>query len=449
LVDSFCPMAEEKGITLQYVTQVEEAEYLFDADKWSKIVNNLLSNAIKFTPTGGRVAVNLKQLETPGQNAASQQLLKQVQLIVEDTGIGIPADKQEHIFDRFYQVDNSQTRSFEGTGIGLSLVKELVDLLQGQIILTSQPGTGTTFIVVLPILKAALDDSTPLAQVPELVASLPAMENFTDNLQENQNRLNPNPEAPLILVVEDNKDLREFMVNELAGTYRVLTATNGEEGWQLTKQELPEVVISDIMMPVMDGYTLTEHIKTNVATNHIAIILLTAKAAQESKVTGLGLGADDYLTKPFHLPELKLRLRNLLDHQQKLRQYYQQQLSSPEVVSPMESVQDKFLQMLYQVLEDQLDNSKFDVDELADATAMSRRTLHRKITALTGLTPLEVIRNYRLKRASQFLLAGHAVSETAYLVGFESPSNFGHWFKEKYQVTPSEYLHQYVAKTKQ
>jgi DNA-binding response OmpR family regulator len=265
----------------------------------------------------------------------------------------------------------------------------------------------------------------------------------------NLSKENPSPvlseQVPLLLLIDDNADLREFIAGELSNTYRVLTAVNGEEGWQLAQEELPEVIISDVMMPLLDGYALTERLKTNPLTSHIAVILLTAKAAQESKVTGLLQGADDYLTKPFHLQELRLRLRNLLDHQHKLRQRYQQQSAIPQAVLPTEKAENSFLGMLYQAIEEQLDNSGFDVDSLAEAATMSRRTLYRKLATLTGLTPNEFIQNYRLLRATQLLQTGHAVSQVAYLVGFESPSYFGQCFKEKYQITPSEYLHHRLA----
>jgi CheY-like chemotaxis protein len=368
-------------------------------------------------------------------------------ITIQDTGIGIPAQKLPHIFDRFYQVDNSHTRAFGGTGIGLSLVKELIELLNGQIKVNSEPGTGTTFTLELPIRKAENCSDVPKAET--IAISAPSCD--LNELEVNSSKAHYpsilSPEAPLLLLIDDNADLREFIAGELSGTYRVLTAVNGEEGWKMAQQELPEVIISDVMMPVLDGYALTKRIKTNPLTNHIAIMLLTAKAAQESKIVGLEQGADDYLTKPFHLQELKLRLRNLLDHQQKSRQHYQQLLTTPQQGLPTEIVENKFLQMLYQAIEKQLDNSGFDVDSLAEAAAMSRRTLYRKLGTLTGLTPNEVIRNYRLLRATQLLQAGHSVSQIAYQVGFESPSYFGQCFKEKYQITPSEYLQQHLAQS--
>jgi signal transduction histidine kinase/DNA-binding response OmpR family regulator len=447
LLDAFRPAAEEKGIRLFYAFREGAGEWLFDADKWIKIINNLLSNSLKFTPSGGQIQLELNIYNAHVSEYAAPALEGnfKAHITIQDTGIGIPPEKLPHIFDRFFQVDNSHTRAFGGTGIGLSLVKELIELLHGQIKVNSEPGSETTFSLELPIRKAENCSHVPKAETVAAITTFPEL-----NQSEVHSSLENHPpvlsqEAPLLLLIDDNADLREFIAAELWGTYRVLTAANGEEGWQLAQQELPEVIISDVMMPVLDGYGLTERLKTNPLTNHIAIMLLTAKAAQESKVAGLAHGADDYLTKPFHLQELKLRLRNLLDHQQKLRQRYQQQLSTLQAELPTGMVENKFLQMLYQAIEEQLDNSGFDVDSLAEAVAMSRRTLYRKLATLTGLTPNEVIQNYRLLRATQLLQAGHSVSQAAYQVGFESPSYFGQCFKEKYQITPSEYLQQHLT----
>ena len=444
LVDSFQPSAEEKGLTLRFISQLEESEWLFDADKWGKIVSNLLSNALKFTPGGGEVTLQIRLQDTP--DSSSQTLI----LTVRDTGIGIAKATLPHIFDRFYQVDNSQTRTFEGSGIGLSLVKELVDVLDGHLSVDSLPGVGTTFTIAVPIAKAGI-----ASQVPKVLMKPPDVSwvaTPTNGTIETSTQSGLHQELPLLLVVEDHADLREFIIGELSKTYRVLTASNGRQGWELARQELPDVIISDVMMPCMDmpdmdGFALTERIKTDPATNHIAVVLLTAKAAQESKIAGLTHGADDYLTKPFHFDELQLRLRNLLNHQEKLHQHYQKLLTTEESPPVVESVQDRFWQALCQAIEDQLDNARFDVDALAEAVALSRRTLYRKLSTLTGLTPNEVIRSYRLKRAVQFLVAGQSISETAYQVGFESPSYFGQCFKETYHVTPSEYLQQKMAQS--
>lgn len=420
---------------------------LFDADKGSKIVNNLLSNALKFSPAGGEIKVGLNVNTVQPKSATAIDRNYNVILTVRDTGIGIPAEKLEHIFDRFYQVDNSHTRAFGGTGIGLSLVKELVDLLKGQIRVDSKSGEGTLFTVELPVEKAASDSNVPKIQFSPSNIAIPDLQDSSANFAGTNHKSTLLTDVPLLLLIDDNADLREFIAGEFSDMYRVLTAANGEEGWLLAQQQLPEIVITDVMMPELDGYALTERIKTNTITNHIAIILLTAKAAHESKVIGLGNGADDYLAKPFHVQELKLRLRKMLNHQQKLRQHHRQQLTIPNPHPPIDRVEDKFLQLIYRAIENQLDNSEFDVEGLATAVAMSRRTLYRKLAALTGLTPNEAIRSYRLQRAAQLLTSGYHVSEAAYMVGFESPSYFGHCFKEQHYATPSEYQQRHLAQS--
>jgi len=445
LVDAFRPAAEEKGIVLHYEADETTGEWLFDIDKWSKIINNLLSNALKFTPLGGKIKVklNINSLES-ATSPLTHQNYKAI-LTIRDTGIGILPEKITHIFDRFYQVDNSYTRAFGGTGIGLSLVKELVELLSGRISVDSKQGEGTLFTVELSVEKAANNCNVSKIQVQHSNITTHNLQDPTDDLATINGKVTLSTDAPLILLIDDNADLREFISGELSDIYQVLTAGNGAEGWSLVQQELPEVVITDVMMPELDGYALTERIKTNSLTNHIAIIVLTGKAAQENKVIGLAQGADDYLAKPFHVQELKLRLRNILNHQQKLRQHYRQQLTIPHSESPADLIKNKFLQLIYEAIEKQLDNSGFDVDALAAAVATSRRTFYRKLASLTGLTPNEVIRSYRLIRATQLLTSGHTVSETAYMVGFDSPSYFGQCFKEKFETTPSEYQQRSLA----
>lgn len=228
-------------------------------------------------------------------------------------------------------------------------------------------------------------------------------------------------------------------------TYRVLSAVNGEDGWEITQRELPDVVISDVMMPQMDGFDLTQRIKTNPETEHIGVILLTAKADTDSKLDGLSHGSDEYIPKPFALTELQLRLRNLLAHQQKLRDHYRQQISQPQTENSVTILQDKFLLRVYELLDKHLDNPELSVEWLADQLAMNRKTLYRKIQSLTQLAPNELIRRYRLRKAADLLRSGYNVSETAYRVGFEMPNYFSQCFKEMYQLTPTEYVNQGIS----
>ncbi|GAB3025529.1 hybrid sensor histidine kinase/response regulator transcription factor [Spirosoma pulveris] len=433
LVQAFIPVAEQRGITLTYHTDVS-GMWLFDSEKLGQIGYNLLANAIKFT-TG-----------FTAQKAGSGQITVQlmngspVRLLVSDTGIGIAPTHLPHIFDRFYQVDSLARPLEPGTGIGLSMVKELTELMGGTVSVSSHTGTattpsGSTFVVDLPISplltdEGVVDDSFPLQDWFPL--------RITESAIELAAAVPPN-DAPLVVVVEDNDELRTFLAEELAHQYRVLTAASGEQGWSIIQTELPDVVISDIMMPGMDGYALTHRIKATPATDHIAVILLTAKATGDSRLTGLQQGADDYLTKPFVIEELVLRLRNLLARQQRLRTLYQQQLARPELPQPIETVQDGWLRTLFTVLDEHLDDSSFGVERLAECMALSSKTLLRKVQALTQLSTNDLVRRYRLRKAVDLLRAGHGVSETAYMVGFDTPSYFGQCFKELYHITPKDF----------
>ena len=428
IVDLFRPSTDIKQLALTYQTDLRPGNYVFDAGKWEKILYNLLSNAIKFTESGG-ITIRLTQ-----QAEAAQ-------LTVIDTGIGIPADKLPHIFNRFYQTDNSRARANEGTGIGLALVHELTLRLGGTIRAQSQMEestgqAGTQFLLEIPLQRtgnyAEIQSMAVPATLIDLPPGLPTLGTTSPVLAQ---------DVPLIMVVEDNAELREFIVAELATTYRVRSAANGYEGWVLAKEELPDVIISDLLMPRMDGYALIEQVKADPATDHIAVVLLTASVEHESRIKGLTYGADDYLIKPFHLGELRLRIGNLLSRQQKLREYYRQQLAQP-TAAPLESVKDQFLRRLYTLLEQRLDDSSLSVEWVADQLAMSRKTLYLKVHTLTHLSPNELIRHYRLRKSIDLLRAGHNTSETAYLVGFESPSYFTKVFREFYRQTPTEYLKQ-------
>ncbi|QJD80623.1 hybrid sensor histidine kinase/response regulator transcription factor [Spirosoma rhododendri] len=437
LIDPFFPMALHRHITLHVDTFGQpgahaDQTHLFDADKWEKIITNLVSNALKFTPTGGQVLLTIDQ-PTPTQ----------LRLRLSDTGIGIPTEHLPHIFDRFYQVDTSQTRAYEGTGIGLALAKELTELLGGTLTVDSrtEDPPGTTFTLTLPLLPTSAQPGAPFLSLSHPHTAVAVPETTPQPPSAEQPIAVTTTDTPLVLIVDDNDELRTFIAGELTGRYRVLTATDGEEGWAICQRELPDVVLTDVMMPRMDGFQLTNCIKSTPTTNHIAVVLLTARAAQRSRVEGLERGADDYLTKPFHVDELRLRLTNLLTRQANLRTRLYQQLSRQDT-SDAEPVPSPFVDQLQQIIESRLDDATLSVDELAQAVAMSRRTLHRKLTTVTSLTPIDFIRHYRLQRAVQFLRAGHSITETAYSVGFESPGYFSTVFKQTFRQTPSEFLAQ-------
>ncbi|WP_375448091.1 ATP-binding protein [uncultured Fibrella sp.] len=426
LVDSFRPAADQKEVRLLAQVTLTEEEFAFDADKWLTIGTNLLANALKFTPAGGQIRIRL----TDG----SEQMLC---LVVADTGIGIEAAKLPHIFNRFYQVDDTRTRAFEGTGIGLSLVSELVNVLGGTITVASKPGSGTTFTVLLPVANA-LAGSASFAMGP--VATNRILPTYTGSRSDAFHAPGA-ANRPMVLVVEDNAELRHFLADELVGSYRVLTAADGQEGWQLAQTELPDVVISDVMMPGMDGYELTQRLKSNSMTSHVAVMLLTARTARESRMEALGQGADDYLTKPFHLDEVHQRLHNLISRQQTLRDYYHAQFIQPDANCRAEGMEDKFLRHLHEVVDAHLSDSTFGVEELAHELGVSRRTLNRKLSTIANQSANDVLRQQRLKRAASLLLAGGTIAETAYQVGYESPAHFSLIFKEFFQKTPTEFAH--------
>ncbi|WP_149240785.1 response regulator [Dyadobacter sp. 32] len=424
LVDIFRPSADIKQLALDYQTDLEPGNYLFDAGKWEKIMYNLLSNAIKFTESGS-VSVNL------------MQTAEGARLIVSDTGIGIAADELPHIFDRFYQAGNFRKNGYEGTGIGLALVQELVRRMGGEARCESPASStmgGTRFLLDIPVQKinnqiAGLTVAEPRLKVDPVPLAI-----------SDSQAVVLNDSSPLVLVVEDNAELREFIVAELASTYRIRSAANGHEGWIAAKEELPDVIISDLTMPRMDGFELIEKLKSDPETDHIPVILLTGNIGHASRLRGLASGAVDYLTKPFHLGELHLRIRNQLTSQQNLRRHLREQLARPDAVGSAETVQSQFLGKLYRLVGQRLDDSALSVEWLADEMGMSRKSLYRKVQSVIQLSPSDLITQYRLRKAIEFLRAGHNASETAYMTGFESPSYFAKVFRDFYQKTPSEFV---------
>lgn len=413
-VHTFDAAAKEKNIALSFISTNVTGFYLFDEEKWEKIVTNLLSNALKFTPVNGEVAVTL-----------TAEANDQIRLEVCDNGPGIPAALQQQVFSRFYQVDDSALRNYGGTGIGLSLVKELTTLMDGNIHLDSKPGGYTRFVVTVPMKKV---EQAPVLPVSE------------ERLPQNQSLQATREDVPLLLVVEDNDELRAFLVETLCTQYRILEAPDGLKAWEIILQELPDLVISDVMMPGQDGFDLCKTCKADSRTSHIGFILLTSKTAHDARLKGLGAGADDYITKPFSLQELELRTANLYQLQQKQRDRWQAQLSGLAPAEPLPVVTDPFLEKLYKEIDARLDDPGLDVDYLCKVMATSRSTLNRKIKALLNFTAVDLIRQYRLQRASALIAGGLDIGTAAYQTGFSSPSYFSLCFKEQYGLSPSDWV---------
>ena len=423
LTGSFVALFESRQLTYRYTVPIQPVWVAADQDKLTRILSNLLTNAAKFTPAGGEV-----QFSAHIEDVQTNTLFLRV--VVQDTGIGIPAHQLPHIFDRFFQADSSATRTYEGTGIGLALVNELVDLHGGTTNVESTEGKGTTFTIRLPFSRTAEEQEIgkPVPQGPPTLATVPSTK---PKLTSQKFQL---------LIIEDNADLRGFLVDCFAQNYHTLEAGNGIEGLSQAVQHLPDLIISDVMMPGMNGVELCRRLKTDERTSHIPIVLLTAKTDTESKLAGLETGADEYLTKPFHREELLLRVKNLLENRQKLRERFSRQL----VVQPAEvavtSTDEKFLQKVFALLEANLSDADFGVTTFSREVGWSQTHLHRKLTALLGQSANELIRTFRLKRAANLLEQQHGnVSEIAFSVGFSNPNYFTKCFRDQFGCTPSEY----------
>ena len=428
----FASMADSRNIDFRIESQ-ENIDLYTDIEKLEKIITNLLSNAFKFTPSHGSITVTLSA-NAPDKDFKSG--FAEVKVI--DSGIGISATDLPKIFDRFYQVDSSATRQYEGSGIGLALVKELVELHHGAITVSSSPGEGTSFIVRLPLGKDYLSPEDILTEVNQVTSanSIPIVEEIYNETGE------PNLESVMlkVLMVEDNADLRHYLRSCLSDKYNILESKDGADGFAKAVDEVPDLIISDLMMPVMDGMELTKKLKADEKTSHIPIILLTAKADHSTKLEGLRTGADDYITKPFSPDELVTRVGNLITIRRNLQQKYSRQLRLMPSEIDVVSMEDRFVKKVMTVVEQYMDDTSFSVDVLAREMAMSNTQLYRKIKSLTSFTPNELIRNTRLERAASLLRqrAGN-VADIAYQVGFNNLSYFSKCFKEKFGLSPSEF----------
>ncbi len=427
LTESFHSQCGQQGINLAFFSREAELYMDIDPNKLQQILVNLLSNAIKFTPKLGTVKVSAVRVEEDGA--------PWLELAVADTGKGIPEDQLPHIFDRFYQVDDSTTRPGEGSGIGLALVKELVHLLEGRIEVESEPGKGSTFRVFLPIHRRAERGEPDVGLTPADEAVVTA----TLKGEGISSAASPNGEKPLVLVVEDNADVAEYIVTCLRTDYEMLTATHGREGLERALDSVPDVILSDVMMPEMDGYELCRALKADRRTSHIPVVMLTAKAAQEDKLAGLAHGADAYLIKPFDKEELRLRLQNLLAQSQRLREHLAHPAAMAEGLGVLEKQEAAFLEELNGILDKNLCDEQFDTHRLCRAIGMSRAQLHRKLKALTGLPTATYMRSYRLRRAKTLLeTTDMPVGDVATQVGFKGFSHFSRCFAQEFGILPSE-----------
>ncbi|KAA3636244.1 MAG: response regulator, partial [Bacteroidetes bacterium] len=409
LGESFQSMADDKGINLTFYPETDALEMDFDEVKVQHIVYNLLSNAIKFTEKGGKVVFHITQTVLDGT-----PLLK---FKVKDTGIGISTEELPFIFDRFHQVDASSTRKGEGTGIGLALTKELVELLNGKIEVQSTPGKGTEFTILLPVTQKApkLEQQAIIEEpVPE------------ESIELGRQQILENPdELPVLLIIEDNKDVARYIESILSREYKIVMAFDGQQGIDKAIETVPDIIISDVMMPEKNGYEVCDTLKGDERTSHIPIILLTAKAAQEDKIEGLKYGADAFLVKPFDKEELIVRLEKLVETRKALQERFATFPSHAKEIVAETNQENIFLEKLRSVVQENMDDTEFGVPQMAAKLLMSQMQVYRKLKALTNNTPSQFIRSIRLQKAKELLKTTDLnISEIAYDVGFADPNYF-------------------------
>jgi signal transduction histidine kinase/ligand-binding sensor domain-containing protein/DNA-binding response OmpR family regulator len=488
---SFESLAESKDISLKINSEKDFIEMYFDKEKMMKILTNILSNAFKFTAEEGIISVSIKENKlssvisressTEKTLSTNKEIPKQVrddnvvEIKIRDTGIGITQEEIPKLFDRFYQVDSSHTREYEGTGIGLALTKELVELHHGRISVESDKGvpekigTGyTEFTLQFPLGREHLSEGLLSEKDEEIIK-----EKATDsavilnpdkvgmkNLQEEpvnqyfrtdssssvsnrtpQNDVEANGDKTIILVVEDNYDMRQYIRESLDGNYLIEEAVNGEQGVRKAEKIIPDLIISDMMMPKMDGNELVRILKNDAKTSHIPIILLTAKAGQENKLEGLEIGADDYLTKPFDIKELQVRIKNLITIRKKLQEKFSKIEFKPSKVEgkKLSSLDEKFMFRVNEIIEKHISEEEFNMEGFGDELFMSRMQVHRKLKALTGKSANRYMRSFKLQKARKMIEEKQGnISEIAYSLGFNTPAYFTKCFKDEFGYPPSE-----------
>lgn len=440
VMSSFKLIAEEKNINYQLTSTIQSVYSWVDRDKFEKIFFNLLSNAFKYTPADKSITVNITTKE------------KTVEIEIADEGIGIAVEKQHSLFQRFESLVKQNILQ-PSSGIGLSLVKEMVEMHHGTITVNSQPGVGSRFTVSLPLQREIFEEDVQVefilndsqSSAPHPVDSMKAPEEM-----EEKEAFENNSDGFSILVVEDNEELKAFLKSILSENYTVITASNGEEGLQHAVDDLPDLIISDVMMPVMDGLEMIRQIKENNNICHIPIIVLSAKASLDDRIAGLEQGIDDYITKPFSATYLKTRVASLLLQRKALQELYMNRLmegknaSSPDPLTPSQPqitpYDEQFMEKVMAYMEEQMDNAELTIDEFAEQLMLSRTIFYRKLKSIIGLTPVDFIREIRIKRAVQLIDSGeYNFSQIAYMTGFNDPKYFSKCFKKVIGITPSEY----------
>lgn len=426
---AFESMATSRQVDFRYRADVDQLPLSFDPQMLERICFNLMSNAVKFTLTGGKVRVDLFGGSTPADA---------IRIRVEDNGVGISKEALPRIFERFYQAESTTVRSYEGSGIGLALAREYVELHGGRIEVASEEGRGSTFTVFLPAtLRTTMDRVKPLSYTdPGFVKKAASL----NGMKANGVLPRKDGQKPLVLVVEDNTDMQRFLRQCIQDEFSVIQAENGKSGLALAREHIPDLIVSDVMMPIMDGFSLCRALRNDARTSHIPLVLLTARAEAADRMQGIEFGAEAYLTKPFDADELRLRILKLIEHRALLQEKYGGERIGRPPDPDITPLDQQFLKNLQDLVEASIDDPDLSLQQLGKDMGMSRSQLHRKVKALTGVSPGTFLRRYRLQRASQLLRdPWRNISEVAFEVGFRSPSHFTKAFREEFGQTPSAY----------
>ena len=437
----FSDVADKKNISFSFHANIDHLEAIFDHDKIERILFNVLSNAFKFTPEHGHVGVEV-QATAMEDNAETYQL----SIKIVDTGIGIHPEKQEKIFERFFQNDIPGSMVNQGSGIGLSITKEFVKLHGGTITVESEPGKGSCFTIELQVQAISVShfQNNNIVEIDELLQHdsqlLPTASAYENSVEDET--LKTDHKKPSLLLIEDNDDFRYYLKDNLKPFFNIVEAIDGKQGWQKTLAAHPDLVVSDISMPEMNGIDLCKKIKTDKRTSHIPVILLTALTGEEQQLQGLETGANDYMTKPFNFEILLSKIRNQLTQQAQSKKTYQKQVEAKPTDVAVESPNEKFMQQLLAAIEKKISDADYSVEDMSREMFMSRVSLYKKVLSLTGKTPIEFLRQLRLKRAAQlFEKSKMTVAEVAYEVGFNNPKYFAKYFKQEFGTLPSAYIH--------
>jgi signal transduction histidine kinase/DNA-binding response OmpR family regulator len=438
----FKEMSAEKDIELKFFSALDQMHIYFDPDKIEKVLFNLLSNSFKHTPPGGTISVTVSltyMMNDDLENDETGKSGEYIQIVVRDTGSGIEESKLEHIFDRFYQGKTQEQRASYGSGIGLSLSKELIKIHNGRILLKSQEGIGTEITVLFPVIK---DDTKNTQQTDHHIEKELPEDIPVDKLDAKSLEQLVDCKKPVVLILEDNKELLGFIKSIFEEEYIVLVAEDGEAGLELAMHTIPDLVITDVMMPKIDGVKLCKKLKQDFRTSHVPVIMLTALSSKQHEKEGILVGADEYLTKPFDPSVLKIRGDQLLATRRLLKEKYSHEnfLKSNTIPKTHTTPDDKFLAKLVSTIEENIADPEFGTLSISREVGVSRTQLYRKMAALTEMTVKEFIRSIRLKKAAELIVLDRlSISEAAYAVGFQQVAYFRKCFKEMFGMTPSEY----------